>query len=389
MASAAAVEAMTEDCSFLERIGVNWSDSVQEANEKRIREYDRQQEQSIAYSCSGYTCDWSKRLNDRQQQGATEEWILENRQKYLKSFDMEKGKTQLAVSISVEEPLKGLLEEARDEISTALFSLNGSPEPHDDIDSSPVFLPSIAHIPKKDFHVTVCIPSLWREPDPNEQAHRAYNESVADALNEAARDHEAFTLEVDRLMLSWDGSLVCLFRTVGPTGDEDDSLCDRSSEMQDPMSCLRADVLHSFFAKKLAHVQRQKEHDHHFEGPTPPKLLREATIVKTVGGSAHGYIHCSLSRLAVLPSLTYRVVDLEELQQLCRKWTHRLTGRRMLVKSFTLSEMTGLGAGGNKNPFDKALWRRDITLQKARDSKRESPKVKNSLTRCGGCFAWL
>ena len=253
---------------------------------------------------------------------------------------------------------------------------------------------------------------------------------LSKALEHVAADHEAFVLEVDRIMLAKDGSLLALFRTVG-TSDSDKGLrepgvlSDRASAEMDPMTALRTDVLYVFLEKKLSHVQRKDEldlaavHEH-------PKLLRQATIVRTVGGSAHGYVHCSLSRLALAPELTKKQLDLKHLHRICRpvsdelrsferlstcpqfnralaparSWTARLAGRRMAprhhtrgqnfaavsacsasrmrasyswrnwlsgdqcscavqaafqaVRGFILSEMTGLGEGGNKNPFDKA-----------------------------------
>ena len=47
-----------------------------------------------------------------------------------------------------------------------------------------------AHIQDEDLHVTVCIPSLWREPNVG-PAHNAYNREVAKALHTIAADHEA------------------------------------------------------------------------------------------------------------------------------------------------------------------------------------------------------
>eukprot|EP00435_Cladocopium_sp_Y103_P019283 s711_g4.t1 len=90
-------------------------------------------------------------------------------------------------------------------------------------------------------------------------------------------------------------------------------------------------------------------------GPRGAQCLGEmwGEHVKTVGGSAHGYIHCSLCRLAVAPELTKRP-DWKAIHRVCRSWTAKLAGRRMAVRDFTLSEMTGLGQGRNKNPFDKA-----------------------------------
>ena len=123
-------------------------------------------------------------------------------------------------------------------------------------------------------------------------------------------------------MLAKDGSLLALFRTVG-TCDSDQGLSkpgvlsDRASTEMDPMTALRTDVLYVFLQKKLSHVQRKDEldlaavHEH-------PKLLRQATIVRTVGGSAHGYIHCSLSRLALGPEHTQKPLDLKHLHRICR-----------------------------------------------------------------------
>ena len=52
------------------------------------------------------------------------------------------------------------------------------------------FYTSKAHIQDADLHVTVCIPSLWREPKVG-PAHDAYNREVAKALHTIAADHEA------------------------------------------------------------------------------------------------------------------------------------------------------------------------------------------------------
>lgn len=374
---------MSMDFSVLERVGIPWNCTVSEANDKRIKEYNRQTEEAFEYATKRYASSWTDRIPTSVKD--VNEFILEQRQRYLSGFQTAEGNTQLAVSIPIEEPLRSLLSEARDELTAALCSSNGS-SGSDDISESPVYVPKVAHIPPKDLHITICIPSLWRQPDPDKAAHKAYNQAVGDALLEATRNHEQFVLEVDRLMLGWDGSLLALFRAVGPQGVNEpqitEMLSDRASDLDDPMTSLRADVLFEFLSKKLSHVQRKQEYDHHFEGNVET-LLRQATIVKTVGGSAHGYIHCSLSRLALSPTLTRCPVDLEQLQKLCRSWTAKLTGRRMLVHSFKLTEMTGLGEGGNKNPFDKALWERDFKL------KTTSTLQKFSFASCGDCFSWL
>ena len=239
-------------------------------------------------------------------------------------FTKDNGKTQLAVSIPIEEPLQSLLAEARDDVVNCVLLLSGmhSREEAADIEKSSTWIPEVAHIPQKDLHITVCIPSLWREPDRDPAAHSKYNGQVCHALRHVAAEHEAFVLEVDRLMLSKDGSLLALFRTVGARDSdaglqEPEVLSDRSSTDMDPMTALRADVLYVFLEKKLSHVQRKDEldlaavHEH-------PKLLRQATIVRTVGGSAHGYVHCSLSRLALGPDQTKTPLDLKHLHRICR-----------------------------------------------------------------------
>lgn len=341
------------DRILLERLGIGWKDSVSEANEKRMKEYDRQLEEALDY-VEEYNKYWeTARELDLQA-------MLEKRRLYEKGFVTEDGKTQLAVSIRICEPLRRLFAEAREEVLRSLTE-----EPAADVERSPVWVPDFAHIQDEDLHVTVCIPSLWREPKKG-PAHDAYNREVAKALHTIAADHEAFVLEVDRLVLTKDGSLLALFRTVGATDGKvvpvHDILSDRGSDTLDPMTSLRSDVLYVFLEKKLSHIQRQNEldlaqvHEH-------PHLLRQATIVKTVGGSAHGYIHCSLCRLAVAPELTKRPVDWKAIHRVCRSWTAKLAGRRMAVRDFTLSEMTGLGQGRNKNPFDQARWLEEIQLK--------------------------
>lgn len=52
-------------------------------------------------------------------------------------------------------------------------------------------VPSQAHIQDNDLHITVCIPSLWRQPAVDEATHNAYNAQVAHALRTIAADHEA------------------------------------------------------------------------------------------------------------------------------------------------------------------------------------------------------
>ena len=177
-----------------------------------------------------------------------------------------------------------------------------------------------------------CIPAFSRSivtTANTSLCHRVHARLWAKALEHVAADHEAFVLEVDRIMLAKDGSLLALFRTVG-TSDSDKGLCepgvlsDRASAEMDPMTALRTDVLYVFLEKKLSHVQRKDEldlaavHEH-------PKLLRQATIVRTVGGSAHGYVHCSLSRLALGPELTKKQLDLKHLHRICRRHTNKVT----------------------------------------------------------------
>jgi len=370
--------------SLLERLGIGWRDSVCQSNEKRVKEYDRQLEEALEYEME-YTREWEARSDVAVD-------LVENRRAYHKGFVTDSGKTQLAVSIRIEEPLQSLLAEARDDVVNCLLLLSGmhSRQEAADIESSSTWIPEVAHIPQKDLHITVCIPSLWREPNENPTVHDQYNAQVAAALRMAASDHEAFVLEVDRLMLGKDGSLLALFRTVGESSDdgglkEPGVLSDRASMEMDPMTALRADVLYVYLQNKLSHVQRKDEldlaavHEH-------PKLLRQATIVRTVGGSAHGYIHCSLSRLALGPGQTTKAIDLKHLHRICRSWTARLAGRRMAVRGFVLSEMTGLGEGGNKNPFDQARWQQTISL----NNKQGNLAVRQSwLQRMNcACFPW-
>lgn len=344
------------DRILLERLGIGWKDSVSEANEKRMKEYDRQLEEALDY-VEEYNKYWET-ASELDLQA-----MLEKRRLYEKGFVTEDGKTQLAVSIRLCEPLRRLFAEAREEVLRSLTGEESAAQA--DVERSPVWVPDFAHIQDEDLHVTVCIPSLWREPNVG-PAHDAYNREVAKALHTIAADHEAFVLEVDRLVLTKDGSLLALFRTVGATDGKvvpvHDILSDRGSDTLDPMTSLRSDVLYVFLEKKLSHIQRQNEldlaqvHEH-------PHLLRQATIVKTRGGSAHGYIHCSLCRLAVAPELTKRPVDWKAIHRVCRSWTAKLAGRRMAVRDFTLSEMTGLGQGRNKNPFDQARWLEEIQLK--------------------------
>ena len=349
--------------AILERLGIGWNDSVNEANEKRVTEYDRQLDEALDYA-DGYDAEWSR-------VGARD--VVTHREGYEKGFVTDEGKTQLAVSIRIEEPLRSLLAEARDEVIRLLGS------EMQDMESSDIWVPDFAYIQKEDLHVTVCIPSLWRQPAEEARAHDQYNREVGQALQSISKDHEAFVLEVDRFLLARDGSLLCLFRTVSSA--EPPILADRAGGALDPMTSLRSDVLYVFLEKKLSHLQRQNEldlaqvHEH-------PHLLRQATIVKTVGGSAHGYIHCSLCRLALAPDLTKRRVDWKALQKCCRAWTAKLVGRRMAVRGFVLSEMTGLGQGRNKNPFDRARWLEEITL------KQTGPLAppKSWLQRLGSCL---
>ncbi|CAE7804223.1 alxA [Symbiodinium sp. CCMP2456] len=343
----------------LKALRIGWRDSVCQSNEKRVKEYDRQLEEALEYE-EEYLKQWRNRDDNAD--------LVLARRSYEKGFATDNGKTQLAVSIPIEDPLQSLLAEARDDVVNCVLLLSGmhSRSEAADVEKSSTWIPEVAHIPQKDMHITVCIPSLWREPDTDPKAHAEYNSQVVKALEHVAADHEAFVLEVDRIMLAKDGSLLALFRTVG-TSDSDKGLrepgvlSDRASAEMDPMTALRTDVLYVFLEKKLSHIQRKDEldlaavHEH-------PKLLRQATIVRTVGGSAHGYVHCSLSRLALGPELTKKQLDLKHLHRICRSWTAKLAGRRMAVRGFILSEMTGLGEGGNKNPFDKARWLQGISL---------------------------
>jgi len=318
-----------------------------------------------------------------------EAWILENRRSYEVGFGMAEGKTQLAVSIPIEEPLRSLLAEARQDVVNSLFLLSGMHSPHEakDIRVSPIWVPDMAHIPAKDMHITVCIPSLWRVPDNDAAVHAAYNESVANAMATAAEEHEAFVLEVDRISLGKDGSLIVLFRTVGIDDEKPDVLKDRGSEALDPMTSLRSDVLYVFLEKNLANVQRERPAEMAEVHNSQSKLLRQATIVKTVGGSAHGYVHCSLSRLAIGPSLTKTQIDISLIHFVCRSWTAKLAGRRMAVRGFKVTEMTALGAGGNKNPFDQARWSKWIELRDNEILSPKKPRQKSSRTSCY-CFPW-
>ena len=360
--------------SILERLGIGWSDSVCEANEKRVKEYDRQLEESLDY-VETYQKEWEKIDSTKA------ETMIAHRRAYERGFNTEAGKTQLAVSIKIEEPLRSLLEEAREDLVNCLLGEGQVKADH--LEESPIWIPDFAHIRAADLHITVCIPSLWRQPASDPAAHDAYNREVASALRSIAGDHEAFVLELDRILLSKDGSLLGLFRTVGEHSEmKADILSDRASSTLDPMTSLRSDVLYVFLEKKLSHIQRQNELDlaHAHEHP---HLLRQATIVKTVGGSAHGYIHCSLCRLALAPELTKKPIDWKSLHRLCRSWSARLAGRRMAVRGFILSEMTGLGQGRNKNPFDKARWLDEISL------KQTGPLAPRSwLRQLFGCFPW-
>ena len=94
------------------------------------------------------------------------------------------GKTQLAVSIPIEEPLQSLLAEAREDVVNCVLLLSGmhSREEAENIETSSTWIPEVAHIPQKDLHITVCIPSLWREPDADPKAHGDYNSQVTEAL---------------------------------------------------------------------------------------------------------------------------------------------------------------------------------------------------------------
>jgi len=361
---------------LLERLGIGWNDSVAEANEKRMKEYDRQLEEALDY-VDEYKLEWEK------SSALNSQAILEKRKVYEKGFVTEEGKTQLAVSIRIDDDLRRLLSEAREDvIRTVLNDSKG-----EDMENSDIWIPDFAHIQDKDLHITVCIPSLWRQPTADEAKHNAYNAQVAHALRTIAADHEAFVLEVDRVLLTKDGSLLGLFRTVGEAAKEADFdiLSDRASETLDPMTSLRSDVLYVFLEKKLSHLQRQNEldlaqvHEH-------PHLLRQATIVKTVGGSAHGYIHCSLCRLAIAPDVSKKPIDWKALHRVCRSWTAKLTGRRLAVRGFTLSEMTGLGQGRNKNPFDKARWFEEISLKQKTGPL--APKISwlQRFLPCFPCF---
>ncbi|CAJ1426305.1 unnamed protein product [Effrenium voratum] len=349
------------------------------ANDKRVKEYDRQLEEAL---------DYEEEYKTACANSVTREEMLDKRRSYEKIFVTEPGKTQLAVSIPIEAPLQGLLAEARDDVVNCLLLMSGmhSREEAGDMETSSTWIPDFAHIPQKDLHITVCIPSLWREPGCDPKAHDLYNAAVGTALRTVAADHEGFVVELERIMLSKDGSLLAVFRTVGPTGTCHEILSDRASEALDPMTSLRSDVLYVFLEKKLSHVQRQNELDL-LQAHQHPHLLRQATIVKTVGGSAHGYIHCSLSRLAVAPELTKKPLELKLLHRVCRSWTAKLAGRRMAVRGFTLSEMTGLGQGKNKNPFDKARWPR-ARLQQISLNQRGGPLDAASDCVFGVCFAF-
>mmetsp|Transcript_58269 Transcript_58269/g.163291 ORF Transcript_58269/g.163291 Transcript_58269/m.163291 type:complete len:425 (+) Transcript_58269:99-1373(+) len=371
--AAPSVSAPVVNYSVLEELGVGIDDSVQEANEKRSLEYERQLQLSLDYVATGYDAEWASRPFF-----GAESWVQKNRLEYQKSFDVKQpGETQLAVSIPIDRALRELFVEARREITDALCSSAGCTlEAAADM-SSPVWVPEFSGIPVRDLHITVCIPSLWRRLETDLQKRLAYNEAVGDAMARASAGHEGFVVEVDRLCLGKDGSLLAVFRTVGPQADADlkassklsydgpeavadgTGLYDRASAVRDPMTALRADIIGVFFERGLAHCQRSSPEE---EEHMAQRLLHQATIVKTVGGSTHGYIHCSLARLAVSPGHTHARVDLAEVQRVVRLWSARLGGRRMWVRGFKLSEMTGVGLGGNKNPFDGAIWERDILL---------------------------
>jgi len=408
------------DYSVLESIGVGWDDSVLAANEKRTSEYERQAQAALEYAACAYMEEWTQRIPAGARD--SEEWVFQNRLAYQRSFEVQvEGQTQLAVSIPIDAPLRDLFVQARDDIIGTLCRLAGSePSEAEDIRSSPVWIPAFASIPPRDLHITVCIPSLWRVPEEDPAAHAAYNQAVADALASASAEHECFVVEVDRLTLSKDGSLLVLFRTVGaqtvvaqrPSGHvqyprdqglngAEAMLCDRCSEATDPMTSLRADVLYVFLERRLAHCQRSppaatavgggQEGEATSGGVAAPHIARQATIVKTVGGSAHGFIHCSLSRFAISPQLTLRELDLSEVLRVCRSWSARLAGRRMAVRGFKLSEMTGIGAGGNKNPFDLAVWEQSILLGAGGASLSPSGQRRarpGAALACGACLPW-
>lgn len=143
--------------SILERLGIGWRDSVCQANDKRVKEYDRQLEEAL---------DYEEEYKTACANSVTREEMLDKRRSYEKIFVTEPGKTQLAVSIPIEAPLQGLLAEARDDVVNCLLLMSGmhSREEAGDMETSSTWIPDFAHIPQKDLHITVCIPSLWREP---------------------------------------------------------------------------------------------------------------------------------------------------------------------------------------------------------------------------------
>ena len=77
-----------------------------------------------------------------------------------------------------------MLAEARDDVVNCVLLLSGmhSRSEAADIEKSSTWIPEVAHIPQKDMHITVCIPSLWREPDTDPKAHTEYNSQVVKAL---------------------------------------------------------------------------------------------------------------------------------------------------------------------------------------------------------------
>lgn len=349
-----------------EGLGICEATLVYAANEKRVCQYDRQCDEALHYALEGYAKDWDGRLPSDVTDVAG--WIVKHRRAYEQSFISGEGQTQLGVSVPVEGSLRKLFSQARDEVMNCLLTAE-EVEVREDIHHSAIWVPSkFAHIPEQDFHVTLCIPTGWRLPESDPVAHDAYNESVAEAFSSAAAGHAAFELEVDRVMLNQDGSLVAVFRTVVHRQEND------AAEVVDPINSLRSDLLYNFFQEGLANFQRSTDAPH-LEDMTQsqrPRLLRQASIVKTVGGSAHGYIHCSLSRLAISPALTQREVDFLALQRVCQSLTSRLVGHRMTVRGFKLTELTGLGVGGNKNPYDKARWSKDILLGSPRESLKST-----------------
>jgi len=331
-------------------------DSVCTANLKRAAKCEKLSQDSFTYATTNYDDEFSQveSIPNRLQS------VLQERSTFQRSFMAAEGETQLSVSVRLEPSLRSKLVRARGDILDTLCDAGAAER--EDI-TSPVWIPSCAIIPEEDLHITLCLPRKWRTAMSPENKQR-----MAMVMDEVSMRHAPFAVELDRVVLLPGGALLALFR-----------LEDCSRPVEDPMVALRLDILKGVLTKELAFFQLaegasvEATHLAHDEGD-PCALVRRCSVASSIDPT--GFIHCSLGRLAIKPGQTLQKVRLHEAVSLCARMSAELSGSRMIINRFLLTEMTGLSKYGVFNPFKHAVghdpWEREFKLQGEANKQEEA-----------------